>query len=116
LYTSSTVNREQKSYSRKAEESSPGGVFISVIPASWQARFTVVLLKGGKQIVAKGKVKWFSNQKGYGFITLESGEDVFVHHSVIEGDGYKSLEEGQEVEVEVQQGPKGAQAAKVVKL
>lgn len=64
----------------------------------------------------KGKVKWFSNQKGYGFIALEDGKDVFVHHSVIEGDGYKTLEEGQEVELEIQQGPKGEQASKVVKL
>ena len=63
----------------------------------------------------KGKVKWFSNQKGYGFITLESGEDVFVHHTVIEGDGYKTLDENQEVEVEFQKGPKGDQATKVVK-
>jgi len=66
--------------------------------------------------MVKGTVKWFNNQKGYGFITPESGEDVFVHHSAIQGDGYKSLEEGQAVEFEVQQGPKGAQAANVVKL
>ncbi len=66
--------------------------------------------------MAKGKVKWFSSQKGYGFITSESGNDVFVHHSVIQGDGYKTLEEGQEVEFEVQKGPKGEQAANVVKL
>jgi len=66
--------------------------------------------------MVKGTVKWFNNQKGYGFITPESGEDVFVHHSAIQGDGYKSLEEGQAVEFEVQQGPKGAQAANVVKV
>lgn len=66
--------------------------------------------------MVKGTVKWFSNQKGFGFITQESGGDVFVHHSVIEGDGYKSLDEGQEVEFEVTQGPKGDQATKVVKL
>ncbi|MBU4310770.1 cold-shock protein [bacterium] len=63
-----------------------------------------------------GTVKWFSSQKGYGFITPESGNDVFVHHSAIQGDGYKSLEEGQEVEFEVEQGPKGSRAAKVAKL
>ena len=66
--------------------------------------------------MAKGKVKWFSNQKGYGFITPEEGSDVFVHHSEIQGEGYKNLEEGQEVEFEVTQGPKGDQAKNVVKL
>ncbi|MBM3255535.1 MAG: cold-shock protein [Candidatus Omnitrophica bacterium] len=66
--------------------------------------------------MAKGKVKWFNNQKGYGFITPESGNDVFVHHSAIQGEGYKSLEEGQEVEFEITQGPKGEQATNVVKL
>ena len=66
--------------------------------------------------MARGKVKWFSNQKGYGFITPESVNDVFVHHSAIQGDGFKSLDEGQEVEFEIQQGSKGEQAANVVKL
>ena len=66
--------------------------------------------------MARGKVKWFSNQKGYGFITPESGNDVFVHHSAIQGSGYKSLEEGQEVEFEITTGPKGEQATNVVKL
>jgi CspA family cold shock protein len=66
--------------------------------------------------MARGKVKWFSNQKGYGFITSESGNDVFVHHSAIQGDGYKSLDEGQEVEFNIEKGPKGEQASSVVKL
>ena len=66
--------------------------------------------------MAKGKVKWFSNQKGYGFIATESGSDVFVHHTAIQGDGFKTLEEGQEVEFEVEKGPKGDQAKNVVKL
>ena len=66
--------------------------------------------------MVRGKVKWFSNQKGYGFITREEGSDVFVHHSAIQGDGYKSLEEGQEVEFEIEAGPKGDHAAKVVKI
>ncbi|MFH1458729.1 MAG: cold-shock protein [Candidatus Omnitrophota bacterium] len=66
--------------------------------------------------MAKGKVKWFSNQKGYGFITSEDGKDVFVHFSAIKGDGYKSLEEGMEVEFEIVQGPKGEQATNVARV
>ena len=60
--------------------------------------------------MAEGTVKWFSNEKGYGFIQQDGGEDVFVHFSEIQGDGYKSLSEGQRVEFEVAQGPKGPQA------
>ena len=63
--------------------------------------------------VAEGTVKWFSNDKGYGFISQSDGEDVFVHFSAIQGEGYKSLEEGQSVEFDVTQGPKGKQAANV---
>lgn len=66
--------------------------------------------------MVKGVVKWFSNEKGYGFITPENGKDVFVHHSAIQGEGYKSLEEGQNVEFEIEKGPKGEQATNVVKL
>ena len=64
--------------------------------------------------LAQGTVKWFSNEKGYGFIEREGGDDVFVHFSAIGMDGYKSLTEGQRVEFEVVQGPKGAQAANVM--
>jgi CspA family cold shock protein len=66
--------------------------------------------------VAKGKVKWFNNKKGYGFITTEAGTDVFVHHTAIQSEGYRTLDEGQEVEFEVEKGPKGDQAVKVSKV
>ncbi len=64
----------------------------------------------------QGTVKWFNASKGFGFIQRESGEDVFVHFSAIQSEGYKSLNEGQAVEFEVTQGPKGLQASKVVCL
>jgi len=65
----------------------------------------------------KGNVKWFNASKGYGFISQETGEDLFVHFSAIQGDdGFKSLDEGQPVEFEITQGPKGLQATNVVKL
>ena len=60
--------------------------------------------------MAQGTVKWFNNEKGYGFIAVDGGQDVFVHYSAIQSDGYRSLEEGQRVEFEVAQGPKGPQA------
>ena len=67
--------------------------------------------------MAKGTVKWFNDQKGYGFITPEDGsKDLFVHHTAIQGEGFKSLRDGQSVEFQVSQGPKGPQATNVVKL
>ena len=72
--------------------------------------------KGGAVSMAKGKVKWFNDQKGYGFIQQENGPDVFVHHTAIVGDGFKTLAEGQAVEFEITQGEKGPRAANVVKL
>ncbi|XBW80023.1 cold-shock protein CspD [Bacillus velezensis] len=63
-----------------------------------------------------GKVKWFNNEKGFGFIEVEGGDDVFVHFTAIEGEGYKSLEEGQEVSFEIVEGNRGSQASNVVKL
>ncbi len=60
-----------------------------------------------------GTVKWFNSEKGFGFIQVEGGDDVFVHFSAIQGDGYKTLEEGQRVTFDIVQGPKGAQAANV---
>jgi CspA family cold shock protein len=64
-------------------------------------------------LAEQGTVKWFSNEKGYGFISREGGEDVFVHFSAIEGEGYKTLNEGQSVEFDITDGPKGKQAANV---
>ena len=63
----------------------------------------------------QGTVKWFNNEKGYGFIRRASGDDVFVHHSAIQGSGFKSLNEGDQVEFEITEGQKGPQAANVTK-
>jgi CspA family cold shock protein len=63
-----------------------------------------------------GTVKWFNNEKGFGFITADNGQDLFVHFSAIEGDGFKSLEEGQEVQFSIVEGARGPQAAEVTKL
>jgi CspA family cold shock protein len=80
-----------------------------VATALWSGRRLFVK----EEVLAQGTVKWFSNEKGYGFIAREEGEDVFVHHSAIQMDGYRSLTEGQAVEFEVVQGDKGLQAANV---
>jgi len=66
--------------------------------------------------MAQGQVKWFNDAKGYGFITQEGGEDVFVHYSAIQAQGFKSLAEGDRVEFEVTRGPKGLHAANVRKI
>lgn len=67
-------------------------------------------------MATRGKVKWFNENRGYGFITRGEGQEIFVHFSAIQGDGYRTLTEGQEVEFEVQEGEKGLQATHVVKV
>lgn len=71
-------------------------------------------LNEGELVMSTGKIKWFNNQKGYGFIESEEGEDVFVHFSSIQTEGFKTLDEGQTVEFEKVAGPKGPQASNVV--
>ena len=66
--------------------------------------------------MATGKVKWFNDQKGFGFILSDKGRDVFVHHSVIEGQGFKTLQDGESVEYDVEEGPKGCKATRVRRL
>jgi len=66
--------------------------------------------------MVKGTVKWFNEKKGFGFLAQEEGDDVFVHHTSIQGEGFKTLNEGQEVEFEIQDGPKGPQALNVTAL
>ena len=70
----------------------------------------------GETYHGKGTVKWFNGEKGYGFVTRENGEDVFAHFSAIQGDGFKTLEEGQAVEFEVESSDRGLQAANITKL
>ena len=83
-------------------------------PARWQRwalrRWAGARIEQPGVVVAQGTVKWFNAEKGYGFIAVDGGSDVFVHYSAIQFDGYKSLEEGQRVEFEVTQGQKGPQA------
>jgi CspA family cold shock protein len=66
--------------------------------------------------MATGKVKWFNDQKGFGFIAADNGKDIFVHHSVIEGQGFKTLQDGESVEYDVEEGPKGSKATRVRRL
>jgi cold shock protein len=72
-------------------------------------------VSGEREQMVKGKVKWFNDSKGYGFLSQENGDDVFVHFSAITGDGFKSLAEGDDVTFEVTNGPKGLQAANVTR-
>jgi len=79
------------------------------------AAFVAILARQEVSMRITGKVKWFNNAKGYGFIEREGGNDVFVHFSAIQGSGFRTLEEGQAVEFEIVDGPKGPQAGNVTK-
>ena len=103
-----TADKELDTINRKVKKFQPYGFLF--------LRYLWTTNKEERKM-AKGTVKWFNNQKGYGFITPEgSDKDVFCHHSAIQGDGYKTLDEGQQVEFEIKDGPKGQEAANVVKL
>ena len=86
-------------------------LFISLI----MKVMLIFIFNGGTQMNS-GTVKWFNSEKGYGFISQEGGDDVFVHFSAISGDGFKTLEEGQQVSFEIAEGPRGKQAENVSKL
>jgi CspA family cold shock protein len=85
------------------------------VPGSGAKRGKAIQFRGS-EVKEQGTVKWFNASKGYGFIQRQTGEDVFVHFSAIQMDGYKSLNEGQAVEFEVKKGPKGLQAENVTSL
>lgn len=90
--------------------------FNSKIRSSvYSFRCTEIIIFNGGTIMNKGTVKWFNAEKGYGFITGEDGNDVFVHFSAIQGEGFKSLDEGQAVTYDLTEGARGMQAANVVK-
>jgi cold shock protein len=92
------------------EDSQLRGLFIAVFPKS------SVLQKGSAHMASRGKVKWFNESKGFGFIQKEEGGDVFVHYGDIESPGFKTLSEGEEVTFEVIDSPKGPKATHVVKV
>jgi CspA family cold shock protein len=104
---------------------SPSAVFFCASAAArknewrkggFESPFDLAVQKKEEGVKSKGTVKWFNDRKGFGFIRLESGEDVFVHYSALQGDGFKSLKEGECVEFDIVQGAKGPQAANVIKM
>jgi cold shock protein len=89
---------------------------LTAVRPAFLAGISCSIKERGFTMKETGKVKWFNDSKGFGFITRENGPDVFVHHTAIQGEGFHSLSEEQEVEFEVTQGPKGPQAQNVVKI
>src|SRR5579885_144890 len=85
----------------------------ALAPGAARVHLPPEVLSGGTGDMATGTVKWFSPKKGYGFITMEDGQEVFVHYSAIDGSGFRSLEQGEKVQFEVAQGTKGLQASSV---
>ena len=86
-----------------------------VVKVTARPAISIGLLGRFGGMATTGTVKWFSPKKGYGFITMEDGQEVFVHYSAIDGNGFRSLEQGEKVQFEVSQGPKGLQAANVMR-
>ena len=99
---------------RRTGEDGLDGIYTVPYPGQVVQRLSLTSLVGKEWLtMATGKVKWFNDQKGFGFIAADNNRDVFVHHTVIEGDGYKTLEDGETVEYEAEDGPKGLKATKV---
>src|SRR5579863_3628307 len=90
-------------------------VAAGVVKVTAGPQSAMVSSGGSGEMATTGTVKWFSPKKGYGFITMEDGQEVFVHYSAIDGNGFRSLEQGEKVQFEVSQGPKGLQAANVMR-
>ena len=90
------------------------GATYAIVPRVAEVCKPQIIFFGGTPVMSKGTVKWFNNQKGYGFISDEGGNDVFVHYSGLKMDGFKTLEEGAKVEYEIVDGAKGPQATNVL--